>query len=82
VLLEHAEGRREVTCLSCRAPPSLAAASAWLVLGAMPHVTDEVSYTLQAKLFAAGLRTGPSTEPVNGGVSLLPDGRGWAAACA
>ena len=37
----------------------LAAATAVWVLGAVPHVSDEISYTLQSRLFAAGLRTGP-----------------------
>ena len=38
---------------------ALAALVSALGLGRMPHVTDEVSYTLQARLFAAGMRTGP-----------------------
>jgi len=29
-------------------------------LEGMPHVSDEVSYTLQARLFAAGMRVGPA----------------------
>lgn len=55
------------------APPSLWRAAgpwallavglaAWLArvpLEGIPHVTDEISYTLQARLFADGLRTGP-----------------------
>lgn len=33
-------------------------------LGGIAHISDEVAYTLQAKLFAAGMRTGPpSDEP-------------------
>ena len=31
-------------------------------LGAAPHITDEVAYTLQARLFAAGQRVGPPTD--------------------
>lgn len=31
-------------------------------LGGLAHVTDEVAYTLQARLFAAGMRTGPATD--------------------
>ncbi len=31
-------------------------------LGGMPHLTDEVAYTLQSKLFAQGLRTGPPAD--------------------
>jgi hypothetical protein len=37
--------------------------AAWMAavpLEGIPHVTDEVSYTLQARLFAAGARTGPA----------------------
>jgi hypothetical protein len=28
-------------------------------LALMPHVTDEIAYTLQARLYAEGLRSGP-----------------------
>jgi len=31
-------------------------------LEGIPHVTDEVSYTLQARLFASGLRMGPAAD--------------------
>ena len=31
-------------------------------LSGVPHVTDEVAYTLQAKLFAAGMRMGPAAD--------------------
>lgn len=31
-------------------------------LGAVPHLTDEVAYTLQSKLFAQGLRVGPAAD--------------------
>jgi hypothetical protein len=31
-------------------------------LGGMPHVSDEVSYTLQSRLFAAGMRAGPAAD--------------------
>jgi len=39
--------------------------AAWLALGPLEgvaHVSDEVAYTLQAKLFAAGMRTGPPAD--------------------
>lgn len=41
------------------------AASAWVAqvpLRGIPHVTDEVSYTLQARLFSAFLRVGPQPD--------------------
>jgi hypothetical protein len=38
----------------------LAAWTASVPLGRIPHVSDEVAYGLQAKLFAAGMRTGPA----------------------
>ena len=31
-------------------------------LDAMPHVSDEIAYALQAKLFAAGVRVGPAAD--------------------
>ncbi len=31
-------------------------------LGGIAHISDEVAYTLQAKLFAAGMRTGPPAD--------------------
>ena len=37
----------------------LAAMVAWLPLGGVAHVTDEVAYTLQSRLLAAGMRQGP-----------------------
>ena len=40
----------------------LALLTAALPLDNLPHVTDEVSYTLQARLFAQGLRVGPPVE--------------------
>ena len=62
------------------APPAVWAASiavalvsAWLALGpleGLPHVTDEVAYTLQSKLFASGARFGPA--PDNESMWMLP----------
>jgi hypothetical protein len=43
----------------CLTATLIAAGVAWGPLEAMPHVSDELSYTLQARLFAAGMRTGP-----------------------
>ena len=40
----------------------LSAWVAWVPLEGIPHVTDEIAYTLQSRLFAAGLRTGPPVE--------------------
>lgn len=37
------------------------ALTAWLVYDAMPHIPDERTYLFQAKLFAAGLVTTPTT---------------------
>lgn len=34
----------------------------WGALDGIPHVSDEVAYTLQSKLFAAGMRTGPAAD--------------------
>jgi hypothetical protein len=31
-------------------------------LGGVPHVTDEVAYTLQSRLFAGGMRVGPAAD--------------------
>jgi hypothetical protein len=54
----------------------------------LPHVTDEVSYTLQARLFAQGLRVGPPAEDpsrllypfwVSAPVSHSPFPPGWPA---
>ncbi len=47
--------------------------SAWMALvplEGMPHVTDEIAYTLQAKLFANGERFGP--QPDNETMWMLP----------
>lgn len=44
---------------------ALAAFVATVPLGGLAHVTDEVAYTLQARLFAAGLRTGPPGDAPN-----------------
>lgn len=47
--------------------------SAWVAIGpleGMPHVTDEIAYTLQAKLFANGVRFGP--QPDNETMWMLP----------
>ncbi len=38
----------------------IAAAVASGPLQGVPHVTDEIAYTLQSRLFASGLRTGPA----------------------
>lgn len=35
---------------------------AWVPLEGVPHVNDEIAYTLQSRLFAAGLRTGPPVD--------------------
>jgi len=40
----------------------LALSVAFGALGAVPHVQDEIIYTLQARLFAGGLRMGPGVE--------------------
>ncbi len=40
----------------------LAAWAAKVPLGGVPHVNDEVAYTLQSRLFAEGMRVGPSTD--------------------
>ena len=39
--------------------PLLALAICWWGLGGVPHVSDEVAYTLQSRIFAAGARVGP-----------------------
>ena len=52
---------------------AVALVSGWLALGPLegiPHVTDEVAYTLQSKLFAAGTRFGPV--PDNESMWMLP----------
>ena len=38
---------------------------AWVPLGGVPHVSDEISYTLQARLFAADLRMGAAADNVS-----------------
>ena len=35
---------------------------AWVPLGGVPHVTDEIAYTLQSRLFAAGMRVGAAAD--------------------
>ena len=40
----------------------LAAWTALVPLQRIPHVTDEVAYTLQARLFASGMRVGPAAD--------------------
>jgi len=66
----------------------LAAFVAEVPLGGMAHVTDEVAYTLQARLFAAGMRTGPPGDVpalldypfwVSAGPSHSPFPPGWPA---
>ena len=46
----------------CVLATAIALLVAWFPLGGMPHLTDEVAYTLQSKLFAQGLRTGPPAD--------------------
>ena len=48
----------------------LAAFVAQIPLAGVPHVTDEVAYTLQARLFAAGQRVGPAAD--NASMWLMP----------
>ena len=48
----------------------LAAFVAQVPLAGVPHVTDEVAYTLQARLFAAGQRVGPAAD--NASMWLMP----------
>jgi hypothetical protein len=52
---------RQVLAL-CAVAFLIAAFVAFVPLGGMPHLTDEVAYTLQSKLFAQGLRTGPPAD--------------------
>jgi hypothetical protein len=50
-----------------------AVAAAWIAqvpLGGVPHVSDEVAYTLQARLFAALQRVGPA--PDNASMWVMP----------
>lgn len=60
----------------------------WWGLGGIPHVSDEIVYTLQSRLLADGLRVGPAIEdptrhlypfwnPVGGGHGVFP--LGWPA---
>ena len=49
---------------------SLAAFVSQVPLAGIPHVTDEVAYTLQARLFAAGQRLGPAAD--NASMCMLP----------
>lgn len=35
---------------------------AWVPLGGIPHVSDEIAYTLQSRLFAAGMRVGEAAD--------------------
>lgn len=49
---------------------SLAAFVSQVPLAGIPHVTDEVAYTLQARLFAAGQRLGPAAD--NASMWMLP----------
>ena len=48
----------------------LAAATSLLAAGGVPHVTDEVAYTLQARLFAHGMRAGPPAD--NASMMVFP----------
>ena len=48
----------------------LAAFVAQIPLAGVPHVSDEVAYTLQARLFASGSRVGPAAD--NASMWLMP----------
>lgn len=56
--------------LACMAAVCLAAATAAGPLEGIPHVTDEIVYTLQSRLYAAGMRTGPAAD--NASMLLFP----------
>ena len=49
---------------------SLAAFVSQIPLAGVPHVSDEVAYTLQARLFAAGGRLGPAAD--NASMWMMP----------
>ena len=63
--------------------------SAWVArvpLEGIPHVSDEIAYTLQSRLFAAGVRVGPPGDQpsmlaypfwVSDGASFSPFSPGW-----
>lgn len=65
--------------------------SAWVArvpLEGIPHVSDEIAYTLQSRLFAAGVRVGPPGDQpsmlaypfwVSDGASFSPFSPGWPA---
>lgn len=42
--------------------PLLALTLCWLGLEGLPHVSDELAYTLQSRVFAAGARVGPPAD--------------------
>lgn len=48
--------------LAALAATGLALATSLVALGGVPHLSDEVVYTLQSRLFAAGLRVGPPAD--------------------
>lgn len=50
--------------------PILALAVCWVGLDGIPHVSDEVAYTLQSRVFAAGARVGPAAD--NASMVTLP----------
>ncbi len=56
--------------LACLLACALAAGTALGPLEGIPHVTDEIAYTLQSRLFAAGMRTGALAD--NASMVLFP----------
>ena len=56
--------------LACLLAVALAAGAALGPLEGIPHVTDEIAYTLQSRLFAAGMRTGAVAD--NASMVLFP----------
>lgn len=67
--------------LLCLLAALLASWVAFVPLGGVPHTPDDIDYTLQARLFADGLRVGPSLRwPVLSSYALLLTTPGIAAA--
>ena len=56
--------------IACMTAVCLAAATAHGPLEGIPHVADEIAYTLQSRLFAAGMHTGPAGD--NASMLLYP----------
>jgi hypothetical protein len=61
---------------------------AWVPLGGVPHVSDEIAYTLQSRLFASGMRVGEAADNASmwvypfwnsDGLMYSPFPFGWAA---